>query len=96
VGHLEHLELVCRTSGGVGVGLQLGSPVRDRHCPANYWIMRDDEETLREIELIPENLLLTTKAGFINTFGYGFFATGDAAAAVFSVVEQTPKELHLV
>jgi ketosteroid isomerase-like protein len=61
----------------------------------NYWIMRGDDETLREIEMMPENLLLTSRAGFLNTdFGYGVFATGDAADAIFGLFEQTAKELH--
>lgn len=62
----------------------------------NYWIMRGDEETLREIEMMPEALLISSKAGFINAdFGYSVYATGDAAEAMFDMFERTAKEMQL-
>lgn len=62
----------------------------------NFWIMRGDEDTLREIEMMPEAMLITLKAGLINTdYGYGVFATGDAAEAMFDMMERTAKDMQL-
>ncbi|TVP63349.1 MAG: hypothetical protein EA340_14705 [Nitriliruptor sp.] len=63
----------------------------------SYWIMKGDEEALREIEMMPEALLLEAKCGYVLTdFGLGVFATGESAEAMLDLFEQTAKELHLV
>ena len=62
-----------------------------------YWIIRGDEASLREIGQTPEALLLGAKCSLVLTdYGYGLFATGDAAEAMMGLFEQTAKELHLV
>lgn len=62
-----------------------------------YWIMRGDEESLRELEMMPETLALQAKCGFVLTdFGSGVYLTGEAAEAMLDMLEQTAQELHLV
>ena len=63
----------------------------------SYHIIRGDEASLREVGMTPEALLLGAKCSLLLTdYGYGLFATGDAAEAMMGVYEQTAKELHLV
>lgn len=62
-----------------------------------YWIMRGDEESLRELQMMPENLALQAKCGFVLTdFGSGVYVTGEAAEAMLDMYEQTATELHLI
>jgi len=63
----------------------------------DYWILRGDEEALREIELLPEAMLIAAKAAYLLTdFGSGVYLTGDSAEEMLGMYEQTAKELHLV
>jgi hypothetical protein len=61
----------------------------------SYYVVRGDETALRELESMPETLMLTAKSGMIlSDFGYGVFATGDSADAMFGLYEHTARELH--
>ena len=63
----------------------------------SYQVIRGDEASLREIGQTPEALLLGAKSSLLMTdYGYGLFATGDAAEAMMGVYEQMTKELQLV
>ena len=62
----------------------------------HHSIMRGEEETLREIEMMTGALLITCKAGSIPPgIGHASFVTGDAAEVVLEMFERTAKGMQL-
>jgi hypothetical protein len=60
----------------------------------NFFIIRGEEEVLREIEAMPENVKLTAKSVLVlEDFSYGFYSTGDGAEAWLQAWAETGKEL---
>jgi hypothetical protein len=62
----------------------------------SYFIVRGDATALRELEDMPQNLMLMAKSRHVNDgFGYALYATGAAADAIHGLREHVAKELHL-